>query len=169
MKNINIQYFSTAYGELILGSYDQALCICDWRYRKRRESVDRRIQKGLGAEYVERDDDLLQTTKEQLEQYFDGERQQFDLPLKTVGTAFQNSVWDALIAIPYGEKYSYLQLANAIGNVSAVRAVANANGANALSIFIPCHRIIGSDGKLVGYAGGMEAKERLLKLEQEDK
>jgi methylated-DNA-[protein]-cysteine S-methyltransferase len=166
MTNINIQYFKSAYGELILGSYDQALCLCDWRYRTRRETVDRRIQKGLGAEYVERDDDLLQMTREQLEQYFAGDRQQFDLPLKTVGTVFQHSVWDALIAIPFGETYSYLQLAKAIGNMSAVRAVANANGANALSIFIPCHRIIGSDGKLVGYAGGMDSKKRLLKLEQ---
>jgi methylated-DNA-[protein]-cysteine S-methyltransferase len=165
MKDINVQYYKTAYGELILGSYEEALCLCDWRYRTRRESVDKRIQKGLCAKYVERDDDLLRDTKQQLEQYFSGDRRQFNLPLKTVGTAFQNSVWDALVEIPFGETYSYLQLAKAIGNVSAVRAVANANGANALSIFIPCHRIIGSDGKLVGYAGGMEAKERLLRLE----
>lgn len=102
----------------------------------------------------------------QLNQYFSKTRQQFDIPLDPLGTAFQKSVWDALQNIPYGETRSYKQLAEQLQQPSAIRAVAAANGANALSIFIPCHRIIGSSGELVGYAGGLPAKQRLLELEQ---
>lgn len=166
MKTISIQYFECAYGELILGSHNDSLCLCDWRYRTRRASIDNRIQQGLNATYVEKDDDLLEATRIQLMDYFDGRRRQFDVPLNLVGTAFQRDVWAALLAIPFGKTCSYLQLAQEIGNIKAVRAVANANGANALSLFVPCHRIIGSDGKLVGYAGGIEAKKRLLSLEK---
>ncbi|TDF37340.1 methylated-DNA--[protein]-cysteine S-methyltransferase [Alteromonadaceae bacterium M269] len=165
MRQINIQYFETNYGELILGAFNDKLCLCDWRYRTRRTTVDNRISKGLNASYIEQDDQVLKQTRQQLEEYFAGARQHFDIPLETVGTNFQRMVWSKLLEIPYGETSSYLKLAESIGNVKAIRAAANANGANALSIFIPCHRIIGSDGKLVGYAGGMEAKERLLKLE----
>ena len=165
MESIHIQYFKTPYGELILGSYEQALCLCDWRYRARRATVDNRISKGLSATYKEQDDNLLTEAKKQLQAYFDGKRKTFDIPLKTVGTEFQQQVWQALCNIPFGKTSSYLQLAESIGNAKAVRAAANANGANALSIFIPCHRIIGSDGKLVGYAGGKQAKEQLLTLE----
>jgi methylated-DNA-[protein]-cysteine S-methyltransferase len=97
--------------------------------------------------------------------YFANERKNFDIPLLMVGTDFQRSVWDGLIKIPYGNTASYLELSKNIGNEKAVRAVANANGANAISILIPCHRIIGSDGALTGYAGGLPAKKRLLELE----
>lgn len=89
----------------------------------------------------------------------------FTFPNKMIGTAFQCSVWEALLSIPYGKTMSYLKLAKQIGDEKAVRAVASANGANALALFIPCHRVIGSTNKLVGYAGGIRIKKRLLKLE----
>ncbi|NOI66063.1 methylated-DNA--[protein]-cysteine S-methyltransferase [Vibrio sp. 99-8-1] len=164
---IEIQYFKTPYGELILGSFENKLCLCDWRYRKMRESLDKRIQSRLNSHYVERDNDLLKLTRLQFQQYFHSERVSFDLPLLLVGTEFQKTVWHALMSIPFGETATYLNLAEKIENKSAVRAVANANGANAISIIVPCHRIIGSNGKLVGYAGGLETKRKLLLLEQD--
>jgi methylated-DNA-[protein]-cysteine S-methyltransferase len=100
-----------------------------------------------------------------MKDYFAHERKDFNIPLLTVGTDFQKSVWEGLIKIPYGTTASYLELSKNIGNEKAVRAVASANGANAISILIPCHRIIGSNGDLVGYAGGLPAKKKLLELE----
>ena len=102
---------------------------------------------------------------EQLAAYFAEDLRDFDLPLDPEGTTFQLEVWAALQEIPYGETISYLDLAHAIGNPAAVRAVGLANGKNPLSIIVPCHRVIGSDGKLVGYGGGLPIKEALLKLE----
>jgi len=166
MSQINIQYFKHPYAEFVLGSYDGKLCLCDFRYRKMRESVDSRIQRGLNASFVEQNDDVLDRTKTQLEEYFLGERSVFDIPLLLVGTDFQKSVWDALEKVEYGETATYLDLALSIGNENAVRAVGSANGANGLAIIIPCHRIIGSQGELVGYGGGLSLKKRLLELEQ---
>lgn len=139
--------------------------MCDWRYRKNRDAVDARIQQGLKAEYLEHEDVVLEKTQQQLNEYFNHERKVFEIPLLMVGTPFQKSVWKRLLKIPFGQTASYLELARAIGNTKAVRAVASANGANAHSIIVPCHRIIGSNGKLVGYAGGTEAKAKLLGLE----
>ena len=163
--NIHIQFYKTKIGELILGSFDNKLCMLDFRYRRMRKSVDRRIQKGLNATFEERDDAILSKTRKQLDQYLSRERNLFDIPLLTVGTEFQKSVWNALLKIPYGSTSTYLQLAKNIDNEKAVRAVANANGANAIGVIIPCHRIIGSNGELTGYAGGLPIKKRLLKLE----
>ncbi len=162
---ISIQYYKTPVGELILGSYDNQLCLADWRYRKMRSSIDTRIQKGLKAEYVEESSEVIVETMKQLDAYFANERKTFDMPLLMIGTDFQKSVWQGLIEIPYGTTASYLELSKNIGNEKAVRAVASANGANAISIMIPCHRIIGSDGALTGYAGGLPAKKKLLELE----
>ncbi|EKA5635073.1 methylated-DNA--[protein]-cysteine S-methyltransferase [Vibrio navarrensis] len=101
----------------------------------------------------------------QLNEYFLGKRTQFDLPIAAKGTAFQMQVWQALTTIPYGETWSYQELANAIGNPKAVRAVGLANGKNPVSIVVPCHRVIGKNGKLTGYAGGIERKQWLLERE----
>ena len=130
-----------------------------------RDSIDNRIQKGLKAEYVEESSKVIEETIEQMKEYFAGERKDFDIPLLMVGTDFQKSVWDGLMKIPYGTTASYLELSKNIGNEKAVRAVASANGANSISIMIPCHRIIGSNGDLVGYAGGLDVKKKLLALE----
>lgn len=109
---------------------------------------------------------ILNQAKIQLEEYFSGSRTQFDLPLAAKGTDFQQSVWQALCKIPYGETWSYQQLADEIGNPKAVRAVGLANGKNPISVIVPCHRVIGKNGKLTGYAGGVETKEKLLQLER---
>lgn len=165
-NKINILYFNTPVGEFILGSYDEKLCLADWRYRKMRESIDSRLQKGLNAEYIEEDTEVLKEARKQFNEYFDHKRKVFDLPLLLVGTDFQKSVWQGLLQIPFGSTASYRDLAQNLGNEKAVRAVANANGANAISIVIPCHRILGSNGDLTGYAGGLSTKKKLLELEQ---
>ena len=165
MKQINIQYYKTSVGELLLGSFEDKLCLLDYRYRKMRNAVDKRIQTAAKANYVEQSDEVIETAKQQIDEYLTGHRTTFDIPLIMFGTDFQKRVWKALIEVPYGATSSYLQLAKSINNEKAVRAVATANGANAMSIIIPCHRIIGSDGSLVGYAGGLPAKKRLLSLE----
>ena len=166
MNQINIQYHKTKIGDIILGSYKDKLCLLDFRHRKMRKRVDNRIKKGLNAEFVEKDTAILAQTKKELDEYLKGERKEFDIPLLVVGSDFQKKVWDALMKVPYGTTSTYLALAKEIDNEKAVRAVANANGANAIGVIIPCHRIIGSDGKLVGYGGGLPIKKRLLKLEK---
>lgn len=108
---------------------------------------------------------LLQQTEQQLHEYFSGNRKKFELPLYFIGTDFQQQVWHALLTIPYGETRSYLQIAQKINNEKSVRAVGAANGKNPISIITPCHRVIGSSGKLTGFAGGLEAKAFLLQLE----
>ncbi len=167
MNQINIQYYKTKIGEMILGSFEGKLCLLDFRYRRMRTTVDNRIKKGLNAEFIEQDDEILTKTKQQLDEYLVGNRKEFDISLLTIGTDFQKSVWNALIKVPYGTTSTYLQLAKDINNPKAVRAVANANGANAIGLIIPCHRIIGTSGELVGYGGGLAVKKRLLKLEKE--
>ena len=109
---------------------------------------------------------LHQAAAEQLEAYFAGKRTAFSLPLRPAGTAFQLAVWQALREIPYGETRSYGEIAAAVGNPKAARAVGMANNRNPISILIPCHRVMGADGKLAGYAGGIEKKEFLLHLEK---
>ncbi len=166
MNQIHIQYYKTAYAEFILGSYDEKLCMVDYRFRKMRKSVDSRIKKALKTEFIEKESAVLQQTRHQLDEYFNMQRKEFDLPILMLGTDFQKCVWEALFKVPYGTTSSYLQLAKDIGNEKAVRAVANANGANAIGIIIPCHRIIGSSGELTGYAGGLPLKKQLLELEK---
>jgi len=166
MRQINIQYYKTKVGELILGSFNGNLCMVDYRDREKRKAIDSRVTKGLGAEFREQDSAVLVKTRDQLNEYFIGSRRVFDIPLLMVGTDFQRQVWEALLKVTYGTTASYFQLAKDIGKEKAVRAVANANGANAIGIIIPCHRIIRSNGYLGGYAGGLLANKRLLKLEK---
>ncbi len=166
MNAIHIQHYKTKIGELILGSFDQKLCLLDFRYRRMRTTVDRRIKTGLDADFVEQDDDVLQQARQQLDEYLAQKRKEFTLPILTVGTDFQKSVWNALIKVPYGTTSTYLQLAKDINNEKAVRAVASANGANSIGLIIPCHRIIETNGGLGGYGGGVAIKKRLLKLER---
>ena len=109
---------------------------------------------------------LLKEAIKQLNEYFDGKRSSFDLQLQPQGTEFQNKVWKALIEIPFGETRSYGEIAKIIGNEKASRAVGMANNKNPIPIIVPCHRVIGANGKLVGYAGGLDIKEKLLKLEK---
>jgi methylated-DNA-[protein]-cysteine S-methyltransferase len=101
----------------------------------------------------------------QLKEYFNGQRKEFDVQLEVLGTDFQKKVWDELIKIPYGETISYGELGNRMGDKNLMRAVAAANGANPIPIIIPCHRVIGADGSLTGYGGGLDVKQKLLELE----
>ena len=164
--NISFEYYKTNINEFIIASYNNQLCMLDYRYRKNRDSIDNRIKKLLKANFVQESTPVIEQCKQQLTEYFSHQRKSFDIPLLLLGTPFQKEVWNALIQIPYGQTSSYLQLSKNINKEKAVRAVANANGANAISIIVPCHRIIGSNGQLTGYAGGLETKEALLQLEQ---
>lgn len=117
----------------------------------------------------QRETPVIKETGRQLAEYFSGIRKSFDLPLAPSGTTFQQKVWRALTEIPYGQTRTYKQIAEAIGNPAASRAVGMANNRNPLMIVVPCHRVIGASGKLVGYAGGLGMKETLLALEAENK
>lgn len=112
---------------------------------------------------------LIREAASQLKEYLAGRRREFGIPLVLEGTPFQQAVWKALTAIPYGETRSYGQIAESIGKPKACRAVGMANNKNPIAIFIPCHRVIGANGKLVGYAGGLDMKEKLLALEKKSK
>lgn len=165
MKTIIIQYHKTDVGELILGSFQDQLCLLDFRYRKMRSAVDNQIMQGLNANLEEGRSPLLDETKRQVDSYLSGKRKEFDLPSLMVGSDFQKSVWNELLSIPFGKTTSYLELSRKLGNEKAIRAVASANGANTLALVVPCHRVIGADGSLTGYAGGLPAKKKLLELE----
>jgi len=165
MSNIICKTYQSPVGSLNIGVFNDQLCLCDWTYRKMRSSIDKRVQSFFEATFESGDHDLIAETIHQLSEYFEGKRQTFNLPLLFSGTEFQQSVWTDLTQIPYGETMSYGSLSRKRNNPKSIRAVAAANGANAISIIVPCHRIIGSDGALTGYAGGLPAKEKLLKLE----
>lgn len=152
-------------GVLILGSSDHKLCICDWLTEKHSRHADRLRHRLSDCGYEEGSSEVIEDAITQLDEYFEGKRRTFSLPLLFTGTDFQNKVREALLAIPYGETVTYGELARQIGHPKAVRAVANAIASNDISIFTPCHRVIGSDHTLTGYAGGLAAKEYLLKLE----
>ena len=168
MHQINIQYYKTKIGELILGSFKNKLCLLDFRYRKMRNVVDQRLQSGFKTNYIEKDNKLLQKTRKQIDQYLSGKRKEVKIPISMVGTDFQRQVWKALTTVKYGETTSYSDLAKKINNPKAVRAVASANGANSIGLIIPCHRIIESNGGLGGYGGGLPVKKRLLKIEKDN-
>lgn len=152
-------YMESPVGALKLVAHDQALVAVMW------DNEDhKRVRLAELIENIQHP--MLLKVKQQLEQYFAGQRQQFNLPLDFQGTDFQQQVWRALLTIPYGETRSYKDIALQIGNEKAVRAVGAANGRNPISIIAPCHRVIGSGGALVGFAGGLDKKQILLSLEQ---
>ncbi|MEU0033067.1 MULTISPECIES: methylated-DNA--[protein]-cysteine S-methyltransferase [unclassified Streptomyces] len=145
------------YGPLTLVADDGLLCglyMVGQRHRPPQE------------DFGERDDTLLAEPKRQLAAYFAGDLKEFDVPMRLAGTPFQRRVWDQLARIPYGEIRSYGELADALGNPKASRAVGLANGRNPVGIIVPCHRVVGADGSLTGYGGGLERKRRLLDFER---
>lgn len=165
-KNIiRIKRYESPCGVLMLGSFGDKLCLCDWQVEKHRDHVDRRLKRILNAEFEEETSEVIEKAVEQLDEFFAERRREFDVPLLFVGTDFQKTVWNELLKIPFGKTISYGEMARRIGMPKAVRAVANANGANSMSIFAPCHRVIGSDHSLTGYGGGLDAKRTLLELE----
>jgi methylated-DNA-[protein]-cysteine S-methyltransferase len=122
----------------------------------------------LGDLVLNNDHPILRETERQLKEYFQRKRKSFSLTLDLIGTKFQNDVWQALVAIPFGETRSYGQIARQLGNPQATRAVGAANGRNPVSIIVPCHRVIGASGKLTGFAGGLDVKAQLLGLENKE-
>lgn len=127
--------------------------------------MDKRLKRMLSAEFEDGTSGTIEKAAEQLDEFFAGQRKNFDVPLLFAGRDFQKTVWNELLKIPFGNTISYAEMARRIGMPKAVRAVANANGANSISIFAPCHRVIGSDHSLTGYGGGLDAKRTLLKPE----
>lgn len=144
-------------GPLRLAANDEGLRLIEFPQPRHRTPV--------GPDWFEGEHPLIERARMQLDEYFAGRRRRFDLPLAPHGTAFQRRVWQALAAIPYGETRSYAQLAATIGAPSATRAVGAANGRNPLPIVVPCHRVIGADGTLTGFGGGLPTKQFLLHLE----
>lgn len=171
-KAIHIRKYISPCGELVLGACGNRLCLCDWSAGNRREKIDGRLKRILRAEIVVQEpgagSEVLDAAEAQLDEYFRGERFTFTIPLSFAGTDFQKQVWETLLTIPYGKTISYGELARRIGRPASVRSVANANGANAISLFVPCHRVIGIDGTPTGYAGGIPAKLHLLSLEMDN-
>ena len=156
----------TPLGEMLAVFGGKGLCLLEFVGQKHMEQEIIAVQKALRGRFVFREDDRTQLLRQELDSYFRGRLKIFTTPLEQVGTEFQKQAWDALLAIPYGETRSYKEQAQFLGNPKAVRAVAAANGQNKVSILIPCHRVIGSDGKLTGYAGGLNRKQSLLALER---
>lgn len=166
-KNVvRIKRYESPCGALTLGSFGGRLCLCGWRTETRRgDRTARRLKRMLNAEFEAGTSDVIEKAARQLDEFFAGRRMAFDVPLLFVGTDFQKTVWHELLKIPFGQTISYGETARRIGMPKAVRAVAAAVGANAMSVFAPCHRVVGSDRSLTGYAGGLDAKRALLKLE----
>lgn len=156
----------TPIGPMLAGANADGLLLLEFVDRRMLQTQLERIRKRTGLVPVPERNAIIEQTERELGEYFGGTRTHFDVPLVMAGTDFQESVWRVLTGIPYGETRSYAQQAVAIGNPAAVRAVARANGDNRIAIIIPCHRVIGSDGKLTGYGGGLWRKQALLEHEQ---
>ena len=154
---IHYAIYSTRFGDVVIAANEEGLVALAFHGSDRPTSIDSKWRMGATV--------LTDRAARQLEEYFAGTRRTFELPLDPQGTEFQRRVWDALLRIPYGETRSYREQAEALGNPRAIRAVARANGANRIAIVIPCHRVIGADGTLTGYAGGLARKAQLLTLE----
>ena len=152
LKSMNYQHLDTPIGTLRLASNGMQLLKIEFEGQ-------------YNNDVVEASDAVLVNCAHQLTDYFAGKRQRFELPLRAKGTPFQQAVWEALADIPYGELRSYKDIAHSINNPAAVRAVGAASGRNPLPIVVPCHRVIGSNGSLTGFAGGLETKRVLLQLE----
>ena len=151
----NVFYYNTKIGRIGIEENGIAITKLDF------------INRDMEEEMIEENETaLLKEAINELNEYLDGNRSSFDLPLEPKGTEFQKKVWNALKEIPYGETRSYGEIAKMIGNEKAARAVGMANNKNPIAIIVPCHRVIGANGKLVGYAGGLDLKEKLLKLER---
>lgn len=163
---IYLDRVTTKLGPMFIAATDLGLCLLEFTDRRmlERELID--LRKRFCGVIVPGTNKFIKQTKKELSEYFKGERNQFTVPLDLAGTEFQKKIWLELIKIPFGETVCYQDQATKLGNPKAVRAVANANGMNKISIIIPCHRVIGKDGKLVGYGGGLPRKQWLLDHEQ---
>jgi O-6-methylguanine DNA methyltransferase len=151
---------------MIAGATDAGICLFDYKYRKMIPAIKQRVSNGLKDVFEEGEHSLFQQLQCELDSYFSGELKTFTVPLQPIGSEFQKAIWTNLQAIPYGSVASYMQQAKVYGDEKAIRAVATANGMNGIAIIIPCHRVIGTNGSLTGYAGGLTAKRWLLDHER---
>ncbi len=163
---ISTSISNTPLGEMIAGATDKGICLLEYTDRESLDLEKEFIMKECRDKMEVGENEHLKNLKRQLKEYFDGTRQEFTIPLDIVGTDFQELVWNELRKIPYGETRSYGEQAMALNRPSSVRAVANANGSNMIAIIIPCHRVIGADGSLTGYGGGLDRKKWLLEHEK---
>lgn len=162
---IDLTRLETPIGTMFAAAVPQGICLLEFSDRKALPTELKALAKHYNATVLQGDNPHFAQLKKELEAYFEGRLQTFEVPLAMPGTAFQQSVWQQLLTIPYGSTRSYAEQAERIGKPAAVRAVANANGMNRISILVPCHRVIGSDGHLTGYGGGLWRKQWLLELE----
>ncbi|MCP4151212.1 MAG: methylated-DNA--[protein]-cysteine S-methyltransferase [bacterium] len=163
---IKVTRILTPLGPMLAGASDNGIALLEFVDRRMLETQIKRLRKRLNAKFLPGTSPYFETLDTQLREYFEGKRKEFTVPLVTDGTAFQEEVWQVLQTIPYGATRSYKDQANVIGKPSAIRAVARANGDNRIGIIIPCHRVIGSNGDMVGYGGGIWRKKYLLDLEK---
>lgn len=163
---IDITRLETPLGTMFACAVEQGICLLEFTDRRMLETELKQLSKSLNATIIQGSNKHFDMLRQQLHEYFQGTRTEFSVPLFTAGTHFQKAVWTELQNIPYGTTRSYKQQATALLNPQAVRAVANANGMNRVSILIPCHRVIGDDGHLTGYGGGLWRKKWLIELEK---
>jgi AraC family transcriptional regulator of adaptative response/methylated-DNA-[protein]-cysteine methyltransferase len=162
---IRLAWIDGPLGPLVAGAVDAGICLLEFSDRRMLEAQADALRSRFGLPAAPAGHPLLAALEAELAEYFSGKRRDFDLPIAEPGTPFQERVWTELRAIPYGETRSYGELARAVGDAAAVRAVAQANGRNRIAILVPCHRVIGADGGLGGYGGGVWRKRRLLEIE----
>jgi len=163
---INMTRIETPLGTMLACAVDQGICLLEFTDRKMLETELKSLAKRVNARIIQGANNHFELLKQQLEEYFEGKRKDFSIPLYSPGTEFQELVWKSLKSIPYGSTCSYKQQAASMNKPDAIRAVANANGMNRISILIPCHRVIGEDGSLTGYGGGLWRKKWLLDMEK---
>jgi AraC family transcriptional regulator of adaptative response/methylated-DNA-[protein]-cysteine methyltransferase len=163
---IALKRIDTPLGRMRVGATDKGICLFDFQFRRAVEGIMERVERLLDDKFEEADSQYFSILETQVAEYFSGKRKEFDVPLHLTGTPFQKSVWEALKNIPFGETRSYKQQSVVMGQEKAIRAIASANGDNPVAIIIPCHRIIGEDGSLTGYSGGLQRKQQLLDLER---
>lgn len=154
--------FDTSLGLMVVGVFNDQLCLFDFEHRNKMQGIKSRISAFLDCGFEEGEHVLFDELDKQFKAYCAGEISEFNLPLLFTGTDFQIRVWQALLDIPYGETRTYMEQTKILGNEKAIRAVARANGENCLAIVVPCHRVIGANGSLTGYAGGVKTKKWLL-------
>jgi O-6-methylguanine DNA methyltransferase len=160
------RFIETPIGEMFAAATDNGICIFDFYHRRMMNSILSRVEAALDTHFIEDDHPHIETLQKEIFQYFDGSRKDFEVPLHLIGSPFQLKVWHGLQQIPYSETRSYKQQSKFLGDEKAIRAVARANGENGIAIIIPCHRVIGENGSLIGYGGGLWRKQWLLNHEK---
>ena len=167
MEFITTRRIETPLGILTGAAVDHGICMLEYSDNHRDSNRLEKLQSRLGIGIIKSNHPFLDQLENELKEYFDNKRKEFDVPLVLMGTNFQEKVWEALRNIPYGSTISYMELANRLGNKLVIRAAGRANGQNPLAIVVPCHRVLGANGSLVGYGGGIWRKRFLINLERD--